>query len=52
MGNVQLGRIFWHVVSTEEILVYWKMLTGAQGDYTSTIIINHEVFLSVDFCSL
>lgn len=52
MGNVQLGRIFWPVVSTEEILVYWKMLTGAQGDYTSIIIINHEVFLSVDFCSL
>lgn len=34
-GNAGLGGIFWHIVGTEDILVFWKMLTGAQGDYTS-----------------
>lgn len=34
-GNAELGRIFWYVVGTEEIFVYWKMLTGTQGDHIS-----------------
>lgn len=54
-GNAGLSGIFWHRVGTEDILVFWKMLTGVQGNYTSVhwTIKSSSVltFASFGFCA-